>query len=601
MPNVLIVAPKNPRGFWSFEDAMIIAGKEALFQPAGALTVSSDLPEDYHKTFVDTNIEPLRPEHFKGIDAVISSRMIIHWEGMEKIIAMANEMKVPSFVGGPLSTQYAEKLQGNTTHFLGEAEAGFQKELADIIEEGYVPEKRIINKRGQFADLSKTPLQDFDLIKDIVHLYGNIAIQLTRGCFEKCTFCNIPALYGKDTRMKASDNVLAELDILYDLLFGGLIKNWNGAIMFVDDNLVGNPAIKTTLLDVAQWQKERNYPFAIFTQATMRMYDDPDLMEAMYQAGIDQVFFGLESPSRASLKSMGAQKNIQSTTAPEVPLADKVKNIQKHYFKAQSGFILGLDKDPDNIDQLMIDFIQEAMIGISMVGTLGILPDTADYTRFSRQGRLKEDVVYGGDSGMLKRELSYVPWDQDGNEIDPHVILDRHRNVIKAIWDPKNYFSRTLSYLKEREREPLHTTPTNFGNYKAFLRSVLYQGMTGDYKKEYWKYLANVLTSIPSKFPDAVRYAVEGHHTIKTAQASLQADTVNRSIESLLEKMGYASRDSVEKLITHLKDIGHTLSDSGKEHLDHVKDVVTSYQKLPERSKSFVLSSYRALIETSPS
>ena len=58
-------------------------------------------------------------------------------------------------------------------------------------------------------------------------------VQITRGCPESCTFCNIPSLYGKTTRLKSGSRMIEELDALYDI-------GWRGSIMVVDDNLVGN-------------------------------------------------------------------------------------------------------------------------------------------------------------------------------------------------------------------------------------------------------------------------------------------------------------------------------------------------------------------------
>ena len=132
------------------------------------------------------------------------------------------------------------------------------------------------------------------------------------------------------------------------------------------------------------WQRERGYPFQLFTQASIRVSDDPALLEAMYLAGFDKIFAGIESPVEESLKFMGAQKNLQGDT----PLLDKVKILQEYGMEVQAGFIMGLDTDPDDIADRMIAFIREAGIPVAMVGVLGVLRDTPDYKRYKRLGPL---------------------------------------------------------------------------------------------------------------------------------------------------------------------------------------------------------------------
>jgi len=139
--------------------------------------------------------------------------------------------------------------------------------------------------------------------------------------------------------------------VLYD-------AGWRGSVMVVDDNFVGNrKEIRQTLEEeVVPWQQQRKYPFVFHTQASIRVSDDPALLEAMHQSGFDKVFAGIESPVEESLKFMGARKNLQGTHS----LLDKVKILQEYGMEVQAGFIMGLDTDPEDIADRMVAFIQEA-------------------------------------------------------------------------------------------------------------------------------------------------------------------------------------------------------------------------------------------------
>ncbi len=521
MPNALLVSPQNPVTFWSFDEALKMIDKKVAFPPLGLLTIAGMIPNTYELRMVDMNARPLMDEDIEWADIVITSSMIIHWHSLEDVIARSNRMGVPVLNGGPLPTQYCEEIEGDAVFYLGEAENGFTDIVDRLAARSGNVEREYVDRRGKFQDLAVTPLPRWSLIDS--NDYSNMVIQVTRGCPESCTFCNIPSLYGKTTRLKSKSRMVQELDAIYD-------TGWRGAVMAVDDNFVGNrDAIRHALEDeVVPWQQERGYPFQFHTQASIRVSDDPELLEAMYHAGFDKVFAGIESPVEESLKFMGAQKNLQGNTS----LMDKVKILQRTGFEVQAGFIIGLDTDPDDIADLTIAFIREAGIPVAMVGILGVLRDTPDYKRFSRQGRLVEGAKYTGDSGIFSRELSYVPL------IDPDTLLERHRMTVETLNSPEAFFERCLTFLNHRQRQPICRGPIRMLEVKAFFRSIWRQGIWGhNYRGKYWKFLLDVLFRHPASFPDAVRLAVQGHHLILTTQRALQVDEVKTFLDEALEHL----------------------------------------------------------------
>ena len=55
-----------------------------------------------------------------------------------------------------------------------------------------------------------------------------------------------------------------------------------GIVFVVDDNLIGNKkAIKPVLRDIIRWQQERAYPLTLFTEASLDLAEDDELMELM--------------------------------------------------------------------------------------------------------------------------------------------------------------------------------------------------------------------------------------------------------------------------------------------------------------------------------
>src|SRR3989339_121047 len=549
MTNALLVYPRNPKTFWSYDAALEIAGKKSMFPPTGLLTIASYLPENYKVRLIDENVNKLMDSDLEWADVVLTSSMGIHKQSLENIIERSNAHQKPVMAGGPLPTQYHDKIKGNAIFFLGEAENGFVEELDAIIKKDYVAERAVIDKRGRFKSLNHTPLQRFELLEKTLKDYQVMAVQITRGCPEHCTFCNIGSLYGYKTRIKEKGRLIAELDELYRI-------GWRGSIMIVDDNVAGNQdALIPILKEISEWQKLHEYCFSFFTQASLRIYDNKELMEVIYQAGFDQIFFGLESPSIESLRSAGAQKNIKEKSKTGMSMAEKVKYIGENYFKPQSGFIIGFDKDPDNIDEMMINFIRETRISVAMVGPLGILPDTADYTRFSREGRLIKDIIYSGDTGVFTRQLSYIPHNSKGQEIGSDVVTNKVKKVLESIYSPKEYFSRTLDFIINRKRKPLSMMKINPFKIWVALKSFYTQGIKSSYRNIYWDYLWKVSRHDLKDIPDAISYGVEGHHLITMTKETLKVDDVNRDIEKILAAEEPKHHEYLERFKREFKEL----------------------------------------------
>jgi radical SAM superfamily enzyme YgiQ (UPF0313 family) len=93
----------------------------------------------------------------------------------------------------------------------------------------------------------------------------------SRGCPFTCEFCDIIVTFGRRPRLKTSEQVLAELE---SFRRAGL-----GIIFVVDDNLIGNKkAIKPVLREIVRWQQERAYPLTLFTEASLDLAEDEELM-----------------------------------------------------------------------------------------------------------------------------------------------------------------------------------------------------------------------------------------------------------------------------------------------------------------------------------
>ena len=136
---------------------------------------------------------------------------------------------------------------------------------------------------------------------------------------------------------RPAPQIIAELEALRDRKI---------AIVFiVDDNLIGNKkAIKEVLRDVIAWQEANGYPLTFFTEASIDLADDAELMQLMVDANILAVFVGIESPNEASLRDQEVPERPRGGT-----MLEKVHRIQEAGMEVWCGMILGFDNDDETI------------------------------------------------------------------------------------------------------------------------------------------------------------------------------------------------------------------------------------------------------------
>ncbi|MCX8126656.1 MAG: B12-binding domain-containing radical SAM protein, partial [Dehalococcoidia bacterium] len=356
----LLVYPACPDTFWSFRHALKFVAKKASFPPLGLLTVAAMLPTQWEKKLVDMNVEHLTDHDLKWADFVFISAMIVQRESAREVIARARESGAKVVVGGPLFTTSYQEFS-NVDHFvLGEAEATLPQFLADL-NAGCARQLYYSQER---PDLGKTPVPQWSLIRR-PKSYSSMAIQYSRGCPFNCEFCDIVVLNGRKPRTKSRDQMLAELEALYN--FG-----WRGGVFIVDDNFIGNKdKVKTEILPaILNWSREKRYPFAFSTEASINLADDEELIQLMVDAGFNTVFIGIETPHEASLAECGKSHNQKRD------LLASIRKIQSLGLEVQGGFIVGFDHDPITIFKNQINFIQKSGIVTAMVGLLQALPET---------------------------------------------------------------------------------------------------------------------------------------------------------------------------------------------------------------------------------
>ena len=362
----LPVYPEFPETFWGYKKSLEYIGKKAVMPPTGLATVMAMLQEERFdvQKIADLNTGNLTDEQIKNSDIIFTSTMIVQEDSHDEVVDRAHFFGKKVVAGGPFVTTYPYRTAADYV-VTGEAEVTLQPFLEDLLngttqrvwtEKGVAGRGLVqLTKRGK-VEITDTPLPRWDLLN--LEDYSCAAIQYSRGCPFDCDFCDITKLFGKESRTKTPEQMINELNALYD-------SGHRGSLFIVDDNFIGNRNhVKQLLPAIAKWQRERNYPFSLFTEASMNLAweNNEDILQGMNEAGFDFVFLGIESVDNEVLKLMHKGQNTKMSQL------EAVRKIQKSGLEVSGGFIIGSDGEKPNVFENLFNFIQEAGIPGSMPG-----------------------------------------------------------------------------------------------------------------------------------------------------------------------------------------------------------------------------------------
>lgn len=423
MAEIVLINPRFEVSYWGLEHALPIFGKRANLPVAALPLLAALTPAGHNVTLVDENIEAIDYEQVAQADIVGVTGMSVQRFRMREILSELKVRGLFTVVGGPwVSVQ--EDYFGDLVDvlFIGEAEEAWPQFLRDW-EQG---RHQTRYEQAEKTDMTRVPTPRFDLLKMRHYLFGSV--QFSRGCPFQCEFCDIIVTFGRRPRLKTGPQILAELQALR--------AQHIDAAFIVDDNLIGNKkAVKGLLREVIAYQKANGYPFVFFTEASLDLAEDTELMRLMVDANIVSVFIGIESPNEQSLTETRKFQNVR----PAGTLVERVRRIQKAGMEVWCGMILGFDHDDNTIFAAQRQFLREARIVTAMIGMLHAIPKTPLHARLARENRLDPADQPKFGTNVLPRGMSRTE------------LRDGYVRVLNEIYEPDAYFERLEDlYLKDK-------------------------------------------------------------------------------------------------------------------------------------------------------
>jgi radical SAM superfamily enzyme YgiQ (UPF0313 family) len=521
----LLISPRFPATFWSYEPILKLVGKKALMPPLGLITVAALLPETWTSRLVDCNVRSVTDAEWAWADIVLLSGMIVQKPHLLELIAEAKRRGKTVAVGGPYATALPDELREAGADFLvlDEAELTLPPFL-EALKQGVTG--GTFTADGAKPDVTTTPAPRFNLLD--LAAYDSMSVQFSRGCPFLCEFCDIIVLYGRRPRTKNPVQVLAEMDLLYQL-------GWRGTIFIVDDNFVGNrQAAKQMLRELSGWQAAHDFPFRFDTEASIDLAQDQELLDLMVASGFGSVFVGIETPDAESLERTLKHQNLRQ------PLHEAVDAITGSGIRVMAGFIIGFDGEATGAGGRIVEFVERTAIPTAFVSMLQALPGTALWNRLIREGRLRETSTASGNQTFLTNFAPTRPLSQ---------VAEEFVDAFERLYEPRAYLDRTWRYFltlgaSRRVARPVRVTAPPLRDVlrtlPALWRIVWRQGLVRNTRWRFWHHLVDLARHDASLLADYITVCALNEHFIVFRRM------VRRGLASQLDEMRAPDLSTVE-------------------------------------------------------
>ena len=461
---VLLAFPRYTPSFGTFEYAYPIMGVKAFMPPQGLLVIAASLPQSWQVRFVDENVRPVTRADLDWAEVVFVSGMHIQRNQINELCDRAHARGKTAVLGGPSVSACPEHYPAFDYIHIGEMGDALDELVALLERDVARPTHQVRLETRERRELKDFPLPAYELAELPKYFMGSI--QFSSGCPYDCEFCDIPALYGRNPRLKTPEQVTAELD---KMMAHGL-KN---AVYFVDDNFIANrKAVKDLLPALAEWQKKHSYNLSFACEATLNIAKRPEILEAMRLAKFETVFCGIETPEPEALKAIQKSHNMM------VPLYEAVSILNDYGMEVVSGIILGLDTDTAATGDGLIEFVERSQIPVLTINLLQALPRTKLWDRLALEGRIVEDEAR--ESNVVFR----LPY---------HQVVEMWRDCVAKAYDPDTLFGRfthqiEATYNKRLNPPRVVTFDDVAGGMAILARLLFFAGVMSHYRAAFWRF-----------------------------------------------------------------------------------------------------------------
>jgi radical SAM superfamily enzyme YgiQ (UPF0313 family) len=468
--------------------------------PQGLLVIAAYLPEQWPVRFIDENMGSAQPSDFAWADVIFVSGMHIQQAQIQDILARARAAGKVTVLGGPSVSGTPHTYPDFDYLHIGELGDATDRLIACLDESVRPPPKQALFETSERLPLSDFPLPAYDLIPLNSYFIGSV--QFSSGCPYRCEFCDIPALYGRQPRLKVPEQVIAELDVMVS-------QAHPPAVYFVDDNFIGNrKAARELLPHLITWQKQRGYPLLFACEATLNLAKQPDILALMREANFQNVFVGIETPDPDALVAIDKGHNAA------LPMLGAIQTLNSYGLEVVAGIILGLDSDTEETGQRLIEFVERSQIPMLTINLLQALPRTPLWDRLQREDRIVDDAE-------LESNVRFArPYGK---------VVETWRHCIAEVYTPERLFERYASQVDatyaNRLRRPARGQLTLANLRRGLTLAVnlaIRIGLLSDYRRPFWRAAKHAISR--GQIDAAFGMGLVAYHLIKFSREASQGE-----------------------------------------------------------------------------
>jgi hypothetical protein len=221
--------------------------------------------------------------------------------------------------------------------------------------------------------------------------------------------------------------VLRELDEVYRCGYR--------TVFLADDNFtVYRARTKELLAALRDWNVRQGWGKVRFvTQVSIDAAKDGELLQMCAEAGLTQVFIGIETPNEDSLRETKKRQNLR------INLLDQVQRFLDYGISVAGGMIVGFDSDGPDIFERQYQFAMSAPIPIFSLGALVAPAATPLHERMGREGRLVSD---GSEVAAMPWSTNIVP-----RQMTREQLLGGIQRLCNKLYQASAFGERVLRFI----------------------------------------------------------------------------------------------------------------------------------------------------------
>lgn len=436
--SIYLINPKSHLANYHSAEAVEGAGLPSMAYVAdlAIATVAALIPDNFAVTLCDEHIAPAELDHPARFVAITGKN-----SQFERMVELARAFQARGkivMIGGSYASLVPEAVRPHCDILVrGEIELIAPQLFADLSRGDWQAEYS-----GGQPDLRHSPVPRWDLYPNDQAFMG--CVQTSRGCPFECEFCDVIQYVGRKQRHKSNEQILAELDVLY--------SHGYGAIFLADDNFtVHRRRTRELLVAIRDWNnRQPEGRIAMATQLSIDIAQDDDILALCAEAGICNVFIGIETPNEASLKEAHKRQNVG------VDLSAAIQRFLDHGIAVFCGMIVGFDADGPDIFQRQYDFAMSVPVPIFMLGALVAPEATPLYDRMERDNRLAWPGQ-AANAANATHTLIALPWLTNivPNQMSQAELLEGIRWLANRLYAPAAFGERMLHLIDRFQAPPV--------------------------------------------------------------------------------------------------------------------------------------------------